>query len=456
MSNLRPVFSRHGTFEWFVIMIWGIILCDRSPAITSYLNAVGLTEHYYTQALQWFHSSSWNVEKLSIAWHQWLLTHRAVYRLKGKPVYVGDGIKVSKEGRKMPGVKKLHQESENVTKREWIKGHYFGAITLLLEAGSSRVAVPVTLELQDGIKVTENDETTLVDKMSALCLKLINAGGYIILDSYYASKNLIKDFRERNLHLITRVRISTVGKCPLAPSPLKRGRPRIWGESVKLRNLFDEIGGFTTETLPLYGKMVQLKYRTIDLHWDCPDRKVRFVLAEWSGGKQIILLSSDITLSATEILTAYSLPFKIEVTFRSLIQLLSGFSYRFWLKNPTLSKPPSQDLVLSQYQEKEQQQVIRKIEAFERFVLVNAIALAILQLLSLEMPNTIWKDFPRWFRTLPSNGYPSEQIVRLTLVEQKEQILAKSRSDLLLTKFLLKRAPSMKRSDFHHKTQLYT
>lgn len=201
--------------------------------------------------------------------------------------------------------------------------------------------------------------------------------------------------------------------------------------------------------------MVKVKYRTIDLHWDCPEKLVRFVLAEWPGGKQIILLSSDVTLSAPEILTAYSLRFKIEVTFRNLIQLLSGFSYRFLLKNPTWSKQLSQDLVLSKYQEKEQQQVKRKIEAFERFVLVNAIALAILQILSLEMPNTIWKDFPRWFRTLPSNGYPSEQIVRLTLIEQREEILAKSRQDLLLTKFLLKSSLSMKRSYFPHQTQLY-
>ena len=145
---------------------------------------------------------------------------------------------------------------------------------------------------------------------------------------------------------------------------------------------------------------------------------------------------------------AYSLRLKIEVTFRSLIQLLSGFSYRFWLQIPTWSQPFSQNLVLSQFQEKEQQQVKRKIEASERFVLVNAIALAILHILSLERPAIIWKDFPRWFRTLPSNGYPSEQIVRLTIIEQREQILAKSRSDLLLTKFLLERTPSMKQSSF--------
>lgn len=46
-----------------------------------------------------------------------------------------DGIKVSKEGRQMPGVKRLHQESANVNKPEWIRGHYFSALGLLLGQG---------------------------------------------------------------------------------------------------------------------------------------------------------------------------------------------------------------------------------------------------------------------------------------------------------------------------------
>ncbi|MDE5097516.1 MAG: hypothetical protein O4861_03830 [Trichodesmium sp. St16_bin4-tuft] len=61
--------------------------------------------------------------------------------------------------------------------------------------------------------------------------------------------------------------------------------PYIWGESVKLRNLFDEKDCFTTETLLLYGKMVKLKYHSIDLHWDSSVQKVRFVLAVWRSGK---------------------------------------------------------------------------------------------------------------------------------------------------------------------------
>ena len=163
LTNLQPVFSRHATYEWFVILIWGILLCNQHRAVTSYFNAVGLTQHYYTQALHWFHSQGISAQKLSIMWHKWLITHPKVYRLRGQLVYLGDGIKVGKEGRKMPAVKKLHNKSENVTKPEWIRGHYFGALALLSVTGSCLKAVPVTLGLQDGIKMAEDDETIIVE-----------------------------------------------------------------------------------------------------------------------------------------------------------------------------------------------------------------------------------------------------------------------------------------------------
>jgi hypothetical protein len=44
------------------------------------------------------------------------------------PVLIGDGIQVAKSGRKMPGVKKLHQESESNAKLEYIFGHSWQAI----------------------------------------------------------------------------------------------------------------------------------------------------------------------------------------------------------------------------------------------------------------------------------------------------------------------------------------
>jgi len=106
LSELRPVFSWQAAFEWFVLLMWGVLLCSQASAVTSYLNAVGLSEYYYHQALHWFNSQAWSVMKLSQTWAKWLMRHPNVHWLRGKPVYIGDGIKVSKEGRKMPAVKK--------------------------------------------------------------------------------------------------------------------------------------------------------------------------------------------------------------------------------------------------------------------------------------------------------------------------------------------------------------
>ena len=77
-------------------------------------------------------------------------------------------------------------------------------------------------------------------------------------------------------------------------------------------------------------------------------------------GKQIILLSTDISLSVAEILTAYSCGFKIEVTFGNLIQLLSSFSYQFWMKDITPTQGLPKDLILSRYLLKQQQQFHKK------------------------------------------------------------------------------------------------
>ncbi|MBS9773006.1 MAG: hypothetical protein MK289_13685 [Trichodesmium sp. ALOHA_ZT_67] len=51
LTNLSPVFSLHATYECFVILIWGILLCSQHRAVTSYVNPVGVTQNYYTQAL---------------------------------------------------------------------------------------------------------------------------------------------------------------------------------------------------------------------------------------------------------------------------------------------------------------------------------------------------------------------------------------------------------------------
>jgi hypothetical protein len=448
LDNLRPAFSREATYQWFILLAWGVVLNSQPSAITSYVNALGLTESYYHQALHWFESKAFNVKGLTLGWSKWVSQHENLYRIKEKRVYVGDGIKVGKEGRKMPGVKRLHQESGNVAKPEWIRGHYFNALSVLVGAGKACFALPLVLRLDDGIKSkatakegkkgSKKEKTTLVTKMGELCTTYAEAGSYVILDAYFACGAVLKSFRQNALHLITRVRCSTVAYAPFSSVPTLRGkgRPRLWGSSIKLESLFALVEDFPTAKVWLYGQQVSVSYQCFEFHWDSPHQLVKFVLTQLPNGQRLILLSTDLCLTGPEIIAAYGLRFKIEVTFRQLIHLLGGFAYRFWLKAlPTLSTWPS-NLILPDYPQTVQTQILNKVEAFERFVNLHVIVLGLLQILSLELPQGIWANFPRWFRTLPSHGYPSERIAQLAIQHQAPMIFPQSPPSLLLPKFL--------------------
>lgn len=440
LLQFRPVFRREATFEWFVLLFWGVVLSTQAPAVTSYLNALGLGEGYYHQALHWFHSSAFSVDALCATWGKWLSEHRSVQRLRGQRLYVGDGIKVGKEGRKMPGVKGLHQESTDVSKPEWIRGHYFSALGVLLGRGTARFAVPIVFKLHDGIEAVEaaRQELTLVDQMAALCVTYMSAGSYALLDAYYASAKVLQPFRKQGLHLISRVRSSTVAYAAFSSLPSKRGRgrPRKWGSAIALKDLFAPPAACLKATVWLYGQQTTVYYQCFRLFWDSPDATVLFVLTQLPKGKPIILLSSNVLLTGVEVIEAYGKRFKIEVCFRTFVLLLGGFAYQFWLKlmDKTPQFPPN--LCLTDYGATEQDQIQQKVEAVERFVNLNAIVLGVLQVLALELPQTVWGNFPRWFRTLPEHGYPTEQIVRLTLQHQQPTIFARSSPTLLLPQLL--------------------
>ena len=270
MIKLRPAFSRQATFEWFFLLLWGVLLSTQPPAITSYLNALGLGEGYYAQALHWFHSSAFSIDNLCYRWGCWLREHPHARRLKGQPVYVGDGVKVGKEGRKMPGVKGLHQESEDVSKPKWIRGHYFSALALLLGARGALFAIPIGLKLHDGIEAVEAEaDATVVEKMATLCVQMMAKGGYAVLDAYYASVKVLKPFREHGLHLISRARITTVGHAAFSRRPGKhgRGRHREWGSEVKLRELFAPVEECAKASVWLYGQSMTVYYQCFKFYW---------------------------------------------------------------------------------------------------------------------------------------------------------------------------------------------
>ena len=104
-----------------------------------------------------------------------------------------------------------------------------------------------------------------------------------------------------------------------------RGRPRKYGSKLCLINLFESMPEcFEATTLEIYGKCKEVSYLCLDLIWKPIGEKVRFVMVRDGSGK-FILMCSDLTLSAPDIIRAYSYRFKIEVNFKVLKHIMGAF-----------------------------------------------------------------------------------------------------------------------------------
>ncbi len=130
-----------------------------------------------------------------------------------------------------------------------------------MEVGEALFASPIVFKLHDGIEAVEADaQSTLVEKMAAVCVQFMAKGSYAVLDAYYASAKVLKPFREQGLHLITRVKISTVAHAAFSRRPGKHGpgRHRKWGSEIKLRELFAPLEECEQASVQLYGLPVKV------------------------------------------------------------------------------------------------------------------------------------------------------------------------------------------------------
>ena len=133
-----------------------------------HVRALGLVPTCYDRILDFFHSPALCLDTLTRLWRGLVFKQPDIVRMGGRPVLVGDGIKVAKSGKKMPAVKKLHQQSESNTKPEYIFGHSCQAVSVLMRAAKSVFAVPLICRIHEGIVFSNREKRTLLDKMILL------------------------------------------------------------------------------------------------------------------------------------------------------------------------------------------------------------------------------------------------------------------------------------------------
>jgi hypothetical protein len=444
VRQLRPAFSRRRTFLWFAVAL--AATCVRSDlfGVTSLVRALGLQQRYYDRLLDCFHSRALDLEGLT---RRWVSLVRAtlqplLYTVQGRIVLVADGIKVAKTGRKMPGVKKLHQESDNNTKPQYIFGHSCQAVGLIVQAASSFFAVPLACRIHEGVVFTNRDQRSLLDKLIGLVWSLaVDLPCYVVTDTYYAAAKIIRPLLKAGQHLVAAVRSNAVAYEPLPPPTTpRRGRPRLYGAKIKLKTLFEDAAAFTRAPSPIYGeKNVVLRYRCINLCWRRIGRLVRFVLVIHPHRGRKILFSTDLALAALQIIALFGVRFKIEVSFKQAIYTIGTYAYHFWMRTMTPRPQRSGNQYLHRKPPRYRDAVRRKIAAYHAHIQLGVIAQGLLQMLALLRPSVVWQYFGSWLRTVRPGILPSELVVAFALRHSLPLFLAGAPTAHDFVKFIRER-----------------
>ena len=429
LSSFRRCFHRSSTYRWFIIVVCGLMVRTDHLGVSSFVRGLGLPGNKYECLIHFFRSTAYSLNKLRKVWYCAVRESGALYQINGRSLMIGDGTKESKEGRFMPGIKKLFQESENACKPRYTFGHMFGGVAVVLERQESFFACPLHMNIQDGLAEISSWESSRHSD-SSHTVQMIRNGyeaadslgpSYMTLDRYFLSVPALKELDKLNepehlLDLVTRAKDSCVAYEPVhADDRPKRGRPRKKGTSVKLREVFQKRKSeFVTAAVTMYGEPQQVKYLCLDLLWGAALYKpLRFVLVKSKQG-QAILVSTDLNMPPELVIETYAHRFKIESMFREFKQQIGGFCYHFWTKampkSSRCKKKDAPDVLSTVMDEKFRKRILMTVEATERFVFFSCLAMGIVQLMALTPSIADRAKKHRYLRT-QTTGKVSEATV---------------------------------------------
>ena len=88
-------------------------------------------------------------------WTIFVRAQNKTVMIQGRAVIPGDYISTRKDGRRMLGVVALHQDSESQSKPSFFRGHFWGAICLVVGSMAAPFGLPLDLKSIKDLSISE-------------------------------------------------------------------------------------------------------------------------------------------------------------------------------------------------------------------------------------------------------------------------------------------------------------
>jgi hypothetical protein len=438
LAQLRNVFPRQVTFWVFVTAIIGMMTRSDRRGVTSIFRALSLKPAFYKALLRLFRCPGLEPGRLSDLWTRLVfkIFAKACVRVGDRVIIVADGLKVPKEGRRMPAVKSLHQESSNNSKPEWIMGHMFQSVAVVVEGIGRLFAVPLSSRIHEGLKTTNRERKTLIDKLALETLWLPIPKPFIfVADAYYCAGNLVRLMLDFEGHVVSVVRSNAVAFRHPAPVVAgKRGRKPKYGAKVKLSSLY--CGAMKETTVKAYGEQLHVSYWSADLIWKGLGQTVRYVGTIFPGGKTAILMCTDLSLSPETTIEIYSMRMRIEQSFKVQVHHIGAYAYHFWTASMKKIRRRSKGQHVHHEPAEVRSKMVETLAACELFVTCGLIAQGLLQYLAVCFPGEVANAKGSWYRSQVTGASPTEEIVQDALRHALPELLEGRVKFSNYTKFL--------------------
>lgn len=310
------------TFEYFQVIISGLLLGQPKKAITKAVRLAGLEDHF------------WNVHR-TVSQYRWdpyqlgLTVLGLVLRTLGlcAPLTFGlDSSLVSKYGQKIFGCGFHFNHARKPNQAQYIWGHDWIVMGLIWYAAVfekwlcfpflARLFVPEK-SLPEG--ATYQSRVEIAADMVRRLKGYLKQPFILVADGAFAKRHLLRTCISEEVTLISRLqRNAVLYEAPKAGRKRTRGRPRKYGDRLPpLSTLAQRGKGFETYRLRLYGKEREVRVKQICGLWKPAGQIVQVLIVYYEKAKKpAFFFATDLSLSVQEMLVRVAARWSLETLFR--------------------------------------------------------------------------------------------------------------------------------------------